>query len=55
MLNSQQSNLRFTVGEGLNGVHMIASTLGEPARPLLTGRRRRSGAQFHYLATKWHF
>jgi len=25
MLNSQQSNLRFTVGEGLNGVHMIAS------------------------------
>ncbi|WP_287498428.1 efflux RND transporter permease subunit, partial [Alteromonas sp. AO-Serp] len=25
MLNSQQSNLRFTVGEGLNGVNMIAS------------------------------
>ena len=25
MLTSQQSNLRFTVGEGLNGVHMIAS------------------------------
>ncbi len=25
MLNSQQSNLRFAVGEGLNGVHMIAS------------------------------
>lgn len=24
MLNSQQSNLRFTVGEGLNGVNMIA-------------------------------
>ncbi|WP_394223011.1 efflux RND transporter permease subunit [Alteromonas gracilis] len=25
MLNSKQSNLRFTVGEGLNGVNMIAS------------------------------
>ena len=25
MLNSQQSNLRFTVGDGLNGVNMIAS------------------------------
>ena len=57
MLNSQQSNLRFTVGEGLNGVNMIASIplVNEQGRYLRVETSLQWSAVLLPLATKWHF